>query len=134
MITVPIFDVPLHCINEAAIEYHVPAKLIISVLETERGKVGEIVKNKNGSYDIGLMQINSTWIPYLAKHGVTEESIRYDGCTNVKVGAWILGKKIAGENDLLVGVGDYNSHTEHFNRRYANRVRMNFTRLNLMLG
>ncbi len=45
-------DIPLHCIQEAAIQYNVPAKLIITVLNIERGKTGMLVKNKNNTYDM----------------------------------------------------------------------------------
>src|SRR5436190_3515337 len=93
-------DVPLHCINEAAIEYHIPAKLIISILNIERGKVGMICKNQNGTYDIGPSQINSSWLPELAKYSIKQSDIQYDACLNIKVGAWILSKKISNRNNL----------------------------------
>ena len=133
MISLPILAVPIHCINEAAIEYHVPARLIISVLQTERGKSGQIVKNRNGTYDIGLMQINSIWLPTLMKYGISQQDIQYKACVNVKVGAWILSKKIASGDNLLIGIGDYNSHTERFNKSYYHKVRIAFIKLNLML-
>lgn len=133
MLALPPIDTPLHCINESAIEFHVPAKLIMSVLLVERGKLGQVVKNKNGSYDIGPMQINSTQLPELLKHGITQKEIQYDACTNVRVGVWILSKKIAKRNNLLVGIGDYNSHTDHFNKRYYNNIRIFYTKLNILL-
>jgi hypothetical protein len=78
MFTMPFLDVPLHCIEEAAVIFHVPEKLIISVLLTERGKMGEISKNRNGSYDIGLMQINSSWLPDLKRYDITESDLKYN--------------------------------------------------------
>jgi soluble lytic murein transglycosylase-like protein len=126
-------DVPLHCINEAAIEYHVPAKLIISLLNVERGKNGAVEKNKNGTYDIGSMQINSSWLYDLKKHGITREDVQFNPCINVKVGAWILGKYIAGENDLMSGIGDYHSHTKRYNQDYSEKVKISFTKLHIFL-
>jgi soluble lytic murein transglycosylase-like protein len=131
VIPIPI-DIP-HCINHAAIVYHIPAKLIISVLHAERGKVGQIAKNKNGTYDIGPMQINSSWIPELERYGISEKEILYDACTNIKVGAWILGKKIANRNSLLTGIGDYNSHTLKHNQAYSQQIRINYTKINMLL-
>jgi hypothetical protein len=77
MFAIPYADVPMHCINEAAIEYHVPAKLIISLLNVERGKNGKVEKNKNGTYDIGPMQINSSWLPDLEKHGIKSRRVDF---------------------------------------------------------
>jgi len=126
-------DIPLSCINEAAIEYHISAKLMIAILQVERGKVGQIVKNKNGSFDIGPAQINSSWLPQLKSRGITQEQIQFDPCVNVKVAAWIAAKAIASENNLLVGVGDYHSHTKQYNQSYFQQVRIHFTKLKRLL-
>jgi soluble lytic murein transglycosylase-like protein len=48
-----------------------------------------INRNKNGTYDIGLMQINSSWFPYLKKHGINP-SLLWDPCYNAHVGAMVL--------------------------------------------
>lgn len=127
-------QVPLHCINEAAIEYHIPAKLIISILEVERGKLGKIVKNKNGTYDIGPAQINSLWLPTLQKFGITQNDIQFNACTNVKVGAWLLSKEIANSNELLKGIGNFHSHTEKLNQEYSSNVKFYFNDLSLRAG
>ncbi len=134
MLAIPVIDtLPLSCINETAIEYHVPAKLIISILDVERGKVGKVEYNKNGSYDIGPMQINSSWLPTLKRYGITQHELQYNPCTNIKVGAWILSKFIASENDLLKGIGNYNSHTKRYNQAYYQKVRISFTKIHLIL-
>src|SRR6478609_4211666 len=44
-----IHGVPIECINQAAVTYFVPAKIIIAVLATERGKVGMAKPNSNGT-------------------------------------------------------------------------------------
>jgi hypothetical protein len=133
MLPIIINQIPLHCINEAAELQHVPAKLIMSILQVERGKVGEIVKNKNGTYDIGPLQINSTWLPELKKHGITEAQLQFDPCINVNVGAWILAKSIANGADFLSGIGNYNSHTKLYNQNYYQKVRIHFTRITHLL-
>ena len=129
----PIIDVSFECINKASVIYHVPAKLIISVLHIERGKNGQISKNTNGTYDIGLMQINSLWLPQLKKYGISQSDIQYDACKNLKVGTWILGKKIANGDDLLVGIGDYHSHTQHYNQNYYTKVKFNLAKIDILL-
>lgn len=131
---IPLMEIPLHCINEAAIAYHLPAKLIIAVLETERGKLGGITINKNGTFDIGPMAINSLWLPELKKFGITQQDIQFDACSNLKVGVWILSKKIARRNNLSVGVGDYHSHSAELNRIYYDKVKINLTKISLILN
>lgn len=118
----PYMDVPLSCINASAIEFHVPAKLIIAVLATEGGKTGQISKNKNSSYDAGSMQINSIWYPVLKKYNISPDQIKNDACLNVKVGTWILAKKIASNHDLLTGVGAYHSMTPSLNQKYSYKI------------
>lgn len=122
-------DVPLHCINEAAQEYKVPAKLIISVLNVERGKVGIANHNKNGTYDLGPMQINTSWWPKLYQYGVTPKEVLYDACINVKVGTWILAKAILSNRNLMVGIGNYHSHTFSLNQYYAMQVKISYTKV-----
>ncbi len=65
MIPLAINDVPIQCIQQAAVQYQVPAALIISVLKTENGRNGMANKNKNGTYDYGSMQINDVWLKKL---------------------------------------------------------------------
>ena len=45
--------------------------------------------NANATYDIGMMQINSAWLPKLKTFGIAESDLM-DGCTNLHVGAWVL--------------------------------------------
>lgn len=120
----------LACINQAAETYHVPAKLIIAVLNTERGKVGMAKKNPNGSHDFGEMQINSSWWPTLNRYGISQHDVQYNPCINIQVGTWILSKNIADGDDLLKSIGDYNSHTVSFNQRYSQLVRIHYTAIN----
>jgi soluble lytic murein transglycosylase-like protein len=52
--------------------------------------MGQAVRNKNGSYDVGLAQINTTWVSHFAKFGVRLEHLMYDTCTNLQAAAYIL--------------------------------------------
>ncbi len=133
MLPLFISDVPLHCINEAAIEYHVPAKLIISILNIERGKIGQAILNSNGTYDLGPFQVNSRWLPELRRYGYTPEAIQYNACINVRVAAWILAKSIVSQKNFLPGVGAYHSHTLKHNLSYLEKVKVNFTKLDVFL-
>ena len=114
--------VPLDCINMAAVRYHVPATLITSIIKTEAGKNGISVKNKNGTYDLGVMQINSSWLKQLEASGVTAKAVQYDPCVNVTIGTWILAQGIA-NGEGWQGVGNYHSYTPKHNQVYREKVR-----------
>jgi len=118
-----LFDVPLSCINQAALDYKIPAVAIVSVLKAEGGRVGTASRNKNGTYDLGPMQINSSWLSELKKFGYTKNQLQYDPCVNVKVGTWILAQKIASGKDWWHGIGGYNSYTQGLNEKYRSRVK-----------
>lgn len=117
-----IHGVPIECINQAAVAYFVPAKVIISVIATEGGDVGVAKQNKNGTTDYGPMQINSSWLPKIRKYGYTQELLQYDPCVNVMAGTWILSTKITKSNDYWSGVANYHSFTPELNARYKTKV------------
>lgn len=68
------------CSIDASLKYDVPASILIAVAKVENGKVNSVNYNKNGSYDIGKMQINSTYLLDLKKYGITEDMLKSDGC------------------------------------------------------
>ncbi|OGO91445.1 MAG: hypothetical protein A3F10_02160 [Coxiella sp. RIFCSPHIGHO2_12_FULL_42_15] len=122
MLPVTFNDVPAECINFAAIAYHVPATLILSILKTEDGRNGTAKRNANGSYDYGPFQINSWWLPTLKRFSITREDIQFNPCINAMVGTWILVQALTETKFLPQGVGNYNSHTPHLNQRYSQQV------------
>ncbi len=115
-------DVPVACINQAAIQYHIPAPIILSILRVEGGRIGMANPNSNGTVDFGPMQINSLWLPELKPYGITRESLQYDPCVNVKVGTWILGQKIADSDNLWQGIASYHSKTPQKNHHYREKI------------
>jgi len=122
-------DVPINCINQAAIQYHVPATMIVSVLRTENGRLGQANHNKDGSYDLGPMQINSHWLQRLSRYGYTQQDLQYNPCINVTIGTWILASEIANGQSLWNGVGDYHSHTTYHNFQYQYQVKTAYSKL-----
>ena len=110
------------CYEEAGAMYGIPPILLWSISKGESDFNSQAVGwNKNGTYDYGLMQINSRWEPTLRKMGVTWESLA-DPCTNIKVGAWILANCIRDYGYTWKGVGCYNSRTPYHRNRYANKI------------
>ena len=97
------------CWNEVASWYGVNVHLLVAIAKTESNFNPQAMnRNKNGSYDIGMMQINSTWLPTLRKYGVTEAQLK-DPCVNLQVGAWILAQNVARMGLTWEAVGAYNA-------------------------
>jgi hypothetical protein len=76
---------------------------------------------------MGPAQVNSSWLPMLAKSGISREQVLNNGCLNVAVGAWILAQSMDGASSNDPGefwrrVGNYNSHTLQYNLIYQRKV------------
>ncbi len=126
-------DVPIECINQAAISYYVPATLIIAVLHTEGGRNGMAKPNKNGTFDYGPMQINTIWLDKIKPFGYTVQDLQFNPCKNVEVGTWILSQSIANATHFGTGVGDYHSHTWHLNQKYLAKVVKHYQLINSII-
>tara|TARA_B100002003_G_C13990461_1_gene478630 strand:- start:367 stop:783 length:417 start_codon:yes stop_codon:yes gene_type:complete len=115
------------CLMLASQTYSIPPAVMVGIYKAEGGKVGQEVKNTNGSYDLGPMQINTIWLPELAKKwGVSEDTarkwVRDDACTNVSVSAWILKQHIQETKSLSQAIAYYNSRTPIHGTKYKKRV------------
>jgi soluble lytic murein transglycosylase-like protein len=126
-------EVPIACINQAAEAYQVPAPLIMAIILTENGEDGTQSKNNNGSYDLGIMQINTTWAPRFKHSGYTLNEVTNDPCKNVYVGTWILSRCISENSDLISAIGDYHSHTPAYNLKYAQKVIEKYHQINTQI-
>jgi soluble lytic murein transglycosylase-like protein len=104
----------------------VPAPLLKAIARHESGGRIHIVNtNTNGTRDIGLMQINSAWLPVLQQHGLQEQDL-YDPCVNVLVGAWILSNNFQKLGYTTQGLGAYNAATPWKRERYARQILQSF--------
>lgn len=115
------------CLMLASQTYSVPPAVLVGIYKAEGGKVGQEVKNTNGSHDLGPMQINTIWIPELAeKWNVSEKTarkwVRDDACTNVGVSAWILKGHLDETGSLSRAIAHYHSRTPKHGTKYKRRV------------
>ncbi|KWN18471.1 transglycosylase SLT domain-containing protein [Burkholderia ubonensis] len=110
------------CLDDAAAFHHVNVSLMRGIAMVESGmKTNAVNTNTNGTTDIGLMQINSSWLPTLSREGISEQSL-YDPCTNAFVGAWILSQNIRQLGPTWNAIGAYNSASPDKRLAYARKV------------
>lgn len=113
------------CWNEAAQRYGVNPQLLYAIAKTESGlNPRALHRNPDGSYDIGLMQINSRWIPTLHRYGISEAQL-FEPCTSIHVGAWILAQNMRRLGNTWNAVGAYNAKTPAQRLQYAIKVYRN---------
>lgn len=118
-----------YCFEAAGARYRVSPLLLRAVaLQESSGNPRASNRNVNGSSDIGLMQINSSWLPLLARHGLREQDL-WEPCTNVMVGAWILGSNFQRMGRNATALGAYNARDPVKRERYARQVLARFDAL-----
>lgn len=98
------------CFEQAAAQYGRDPGLYAAIATVESsGCRSSVNVNKNGSRDVGCMQINSGIFPFLKQYRITEEKLLNDPCLNIHVGAWILETKIRKVGPTWEAVGAYNA-------------------------
>lgn len=118
----------LACVALVSAFFHLPPRVLPSIYAAEGGRPGLVAQNRNGSADLGLMQINTLWVAQLARHtGQSESRVRHrlthEPCFNIAAAGAILRIYLDEEDgDLLRAVGNYHSHTPARNRAYQERV------------
>jgi hypothetical protein len=116
------------CIETAASVYRLPPAVILILLSVEDGSLGRISQNTNQTVDIGPMQINSIWVPAVAKHwkaspSATYAALRDSFCANVEAGTWILRQAMdEAHGDFWGGVGFYHSRDPSYQADYLRKV------------
>jgi len=115
----------LHCMLVVAAATALPPRVLPVLQKIEGGAVGVVHQNENGTQDLGVMQVNTIWVPVLAaRSGFNEAETRTrlieDPCFNIAAAALILRGYLDETHDsLLPAIGDYHSHTPALNGAYA---------------
>ena len=119
-----------YCWEEVATRYDLEPELLQAIAAVESGYRAQAMNhtNRNGTRDIGLMQINSIHLPRLLKQGITEERLLNEPCLSVEVGASILAEFIQRFGYNWTAVGSYNvgvgsgPQLEALRMRYAEKI------------
>lgn len=116
------------CFKEAGEFYGTNPLVLYAIAKQESGFRSAIYNrnNSDGSYDIGLMQINSSWLGVLSRYGISESDLVKNPCLNVYVGAWLLSNNMSryvkDREGFWSAVGAYNAGTSKKNHH----KRMNY--------
>lgn len=111
------------CFINAGEKYKIHPNLLWAIAKVESNfNYSAINRNSNGTYDIGIMQINSSWIPVLKKYGLRDESYLWEPCYNIYVGAWILAQCIQKYGYTWNAVGCYNAVSLEKRVKYSKKV------------
>lgn len=108
----------------AAHAFSLDATLLKRIATIESGlKPNAINLNKNGTRDIGLMQINTIHLKRLSKIGITEQTLR-DPQVNIYVGALLLSSHIRRQGYNLEAIGCYHSANPLYKNQWLKRLAM----------
>ncbi|BDD79693.1 hypothetical protein [Burkholderia phage FLC9] len=111
------------CFDEAAAYQHVNPTVLrgIRMVENAQADPRAIGRNKNGSVDLGMMQINSIHLPELKKYKIRRRDLM-NSCKNIYVAAWLLRRQMDRHGNNWVAVGGYHSNTPKERAQYAVKV------------
>jgi soluble lytic murein transglycosylase-like protein len=98
----------VQCIAQASVRYQVPELLLHAVLLKENGRTGKCSKNRNGTFDCGFAQINTTWFEHFARYGIRPEHLVSNSCINIQAGAYVLKDNYNKKADWFKAIVSYN--------------------------
>lgn len=132
-----------NCWVKSGLKYNIDPWLLMAVAKTESSfnQYAVSPKNRNGTRDYSLMQINTVHLPTLAKHGINLKHL-FNPCTAVDVGAWVLAQAFQDLGYTWSAVGAYNTGLGGYRNgkpgktatAYAQRVYLNYQKLKRLYG
>lgn len=116
------------CFFDAGKRYNVDPYLLASIAKVESNfNPYAVNRNRNGTFDLGIMQINSYWVYY---YGIPMDWIK-NPCYNIHFGAMVLRKCMdAHERDLKLAIDCYNRGSRATgNSNYVIKVYKSYSRI-----
>lgn len=131
----PALQERISCSLSAAAKYEVPAAMLLAIADKEGGRPGLVVRNKNGTSDIGTMQFNTAYIATLAPYGVRAAHVALAGCYPLELAAWRLRGHLAKDaGDVWTRAANYHSRTPQYNSVYRADLIVKARRWNVWLS
>jgi soluble lytic murein transglycosylase-like protein len=109
------------CFKSAGKKYKIDYRLLRAIASVESEFNPKAINKNADSIDIGIMQINSSWLPKLNRFGVQQNDL-FDACTNIQVGSWVLADNISRLGSTWNAVGAYNAKSPDKRKIYVARV------------
>ncbi len=125
----------LTCMALVAQVYALPPRVLPAIQAVEGGRPYLVHPNTDGSADLGIMQINTLWLPVLSRYTrLDQPTVRAkllgEPCFNIAAAGMILRTYLdETRGDLLLAVGNYHSHTPFRNAQYQSLVLRSAARL-----
>ncbi|MEX1841657.1 transglycosylase SLT domain-containing protein [Enterobacter cloacae] len=128
------FSTHATCWIQAGQRYRIEPELLQAIAITESSLDSKALhQNNDGSYDIGLMQINSKHLKHLEKYNITKDKLLNSPCLSVMTGAWILSGFIQKYGYSWEAIGAYNAggseNRAQLRKKYIRRVIPNYLKL-----
>jgi len=110
------------CFDDAGAYQHVnPMVLRAIAWQESHNRPNATHLNANGSFDYGVMQINSIHLRELARYHIDRDTLMQP-CKNVYIAAWHLRGKMDKYGNTWAAVGSYHSETPTERDLYARHI------------
>lgn len=118
-------NIPWHnnrqpCWDQAARYHGMNPWLLYAIAKVESGHNPAAVspRNRNGTIDQGLMQINTVHLPRLRRYGIPESALK-NACASTYIGAWVLADGFRRYGQSWKAIASYNVGSVDTPRRHA---------------
>ncbi len=116
------------CMALVASLYNLPPRVLPSIHVVEGGQLASVHVNADGSEDLGLMQINTRWLPALSRYtnspeAAVRQKLLSRACYNIAAAGLVLRTYLDETGgELMRAIGNYHSHTPLLNQAYQVKV------------
>lgn len=124
------------CLLNASAVHHIEPEILLSIISVEGGRVGAVSVNKNGSEDLGIMQINThAWLPLVSNtFSLAISRLQTKSLPMMVVLIYMLAhgyfqKRSQRKMEMYGRVGKYHSKTPTYKYKYIEKVKKEYERI-----